>query len=309
MAPLRRAGLLGVLGAIVTASAAAAQPPPPPPSGATTTRAVRLADGVEVRLSNHWTRTDREGRAEVKLAVGAGAPRTLHRGPLVLSDLSVGHGRVAVTLVHPGRRPFVRVAVVPLDGSAAPEPLEVPAGQGGLAPTALVSCADPEGFTILWQEQGGNMDVRAYMGRVAADGRWLRRPAAVNVPWALAAIAHNGRGYHLGLFYDGARPTDTRLAMVTLSDAGVPEQHPWWATSPQRIDEVQLVAAEGRIEAFFRGRTGDGLSSADVTAVGQWGRDPGNERRRSELAPTEEFAVRVADGETAVVRRAADQFP
>src|SRR5204862_2535813 len=100
-------------------------------------------------------------------------------------------------------------------------------------------------------------------------------PAVVMPKVKPAAIAPNGPGYHPARFFDGAAPGQTRLSFVTLGADGRPEQHPWWVSKPELVDDVQLVPIAGGVTAFFRGgAAGHALASVDVTSVGTWGTEP-----------------------------------
>jgi len=282
--------------------------------GAMTWRYVRFADRTEVRVDNTWAAqaggADRTGRVTVG-TTSQTRPIQVHEGPAVVTAVATRGNTVLVAMVHAGARSFARLVLADIgpDGRlAAREAIDAPRrNDGDFAPASVVACPDPEGFTVLWQEPSARdprSDVRTYMARIASDGSWLQRPAVVEVPWALAAIAHNGHGYHLALYFDTEAGV-TRVCLVTLTAAGVPEQHPWWASAAGPTDEVQLAVRGDRVLAFYRGGPGgDRLLSADVTAVGQWGAEPGAARAQGEIRRDQEFALRqVGGGEPEIVRR------
>jgi hypothetical protein len=272
--------------------------------GPGTYRSVRIVEGGPVRLESVWAA---EGPSRVTLRFGA-SEVVVHEGAPVVTALAVRPDAALVAMVNGGDRSFAKVAVVPIRQGALGAPVRLDAERPrteGFAPVSVIACPDPGGFTFLWQEQdrGAARDARTYLGRVSSAGAWITRPVVAQIPWAIAAIAHNGRGYQLALFFDGQGPGETRLSMVSLTAEGVPEQHPDWASGPGLLQEVQLFPNGGRIVAYFRsGREGDQLMSRDVTAVGQWGSDPTDVRSHGRIAPEEEFALR-AGGNGVTVER------
>jgi len=202
-------------------------------------------------------------------------------------------------------RDEVRATLVELDGArlGASHRLRLPRGDAALSPYVAIATDDDQGFAFLWQSMGPGRGAQTHMARVDADATWLQAPAVVPVPWALGAIAFNGRGYHLALYYDGAGPGQTRLSMVSLSRDGRPEQHPDWSSAPGFLQEVQLVRHHDRVLAYYRGGSqGETLFSVDVTRIGQWARERGGTRRLGPLPAEESFALRLAAGEVRVVR-------
>ncbi len=234
----------------------------------------------------------------------------VHRGGPLVSALAARNGTLLVALAgERAGRPFVRFSLVASKkASGKPGVLGVVkridatalrvAGKG--SPANVVACADPDGFTVLWQEQwivGNNLnarpEARTYMARIAPDGSWLQKPKVVAVPWAFGAIVHNGAGYHLALFYDLGQASQTRLCFVTLSPQGQPQQHPWFATKPQLIDEVQLMAIKGGVVAYYRGGPKGGkLRSVRATATGQWGNVSKPSTDHGSIANHVDFALR-----------------
>ncbi|MCC6527165.1 MAG: hypothetical protein IT373_31240 [Polyangiaceae bacterium] len=312
--PTRRAwfGLLVSACALVVAATAAAQPA----GGSVLARELRFAAAHGVRLQ-----TDDLGGGRVRVSLAALGPAQAPLGPSVLvhegadarSALAVREGAALVALVRGGASTFVRFAVVALDADGAPagtpKALDATAlrtGRDGV-PTAVLACPDPTGFTVLWQElvlAGDRPDARTYFGRIGADGRWLEPAHVVDVPWSVAALAHDGRGYHLGLYFTSSSPEQTRVSLVTLDPGGRPEQHPWWASRPELVSEVQLAVAGGRVLAYWRGGAdGTSLRSSDVTDVGQWGTEPGPAQEHGTLPLEASFALRVDAGREVVVVR------
>jgi hypothetical protein len=281
-----------------------------------TTTFLRFAGKTEILIRSRWSKPARgnAATASVELELGGSKkPVELYKGKTVRADVATRPGSVLVALIHGGAAPTIRFALADVSGKnpklasvkvARPTDTE-------RRPASVVACGDPQGFTVLWQEESirdPNADVKTYFCRVAPDGTLIEKPRLVAVPWALAGLVHNGHGYHLGLFYDGAQPGQTRLAMVTLNDKGAPEQHPWWATAPGDLADVQLVAVGGRVTAFFRGGpSAEDLESTDVTAVGQWGREPAAAARHGKISG-ETFGVRVEGGKPSIRRRAAAPF-
>lgn len=275
---------------------------------------LRFSGEHPVVLHNRWAPGAAKKTGGVRLVTSAGQVRLPGDG-FVRTAMAVREQQVLVAVAQGGARPSVRLALVELGADGAPgQPRVIVAprqAQAGYRPAAVVACADPQGFTVLWQEQrldaqGGRPDARSYLARLDPKGNWLVKPKTVAVPWALGAIVHNGKGYHLALYFDGGGAAHTRLCGVTLSAAGQPEQHPWWASAQLAIDEVQLVRLGGSIQAFFRGgSSGSELWSTELTTPGQWGAEPGAATSRGTVGAAEEFTVRAkASGQPEIVRRA-----
>jgi len=266
---------------------------------------LRFAGRERVRLE---APSSNEHSQRLVVRFGSGPPTEIHRGPPVLAKLAVHDDAAAVAMVAPGAAPTIEIAVlsVPAEG-AAPRVVKATAPWKGTADHALfagVGTGDAEGFTFLWQEVGTDRSAVTHFARVRTDGTWLERPRVVEIPWSLAAIAPNGHGYHLALFFDGSQPGQTRLSFVTLARDGRPEQHPWWVSRPERVEDVQLFPIAGGVTAFYRGGT-DGLAlrSVDVTAVGTWGTEPAAPTSRGAIAEDERYALRKnGDGKAEVVR-------
>jgi len=301
------AALIGLLTGVAEAQ---------PAAGSLLTSDARFAGdrGLRVRA-----RATAGGQARVELErlgaglVPRGAALRIHEGAPVLTTLAVRKDAALVPLINGGRQTFVRFAVVKLDDRGAPvgRPtiLDATARRQSKdsAPSVVVACPDPQGFTVLWQEQrmtAGRADAVTYMVRISPQGKWVQEARVVPIPWALGAIAYTGAAYHLAIFYDGAQPDQTRLCFVTLDAGGRPQQHPWWASRPQLIDEVQLMPIAGGVQAYFRGGPqGTTLRSVRVTTVGQWGTQPAPANDHGPLAMNADFALKPGTGGTVEVVR------
>lgn len=240
-----------------------------------------LGDGV-IALETAWPATGGERQATVRLRqldaklAPRGAPVTVHDGAAAVATLAVRPGAAAVLLYRAGRDPRVEVALVDLVAGTSRRVDLARTAPSGYAPTAAVACADGDGFALLWQEQkvgDPGAEAHATLARVRPDGTFVQRPAAVAVPWSLAAIIDDGRGYTLALYYDGAAPDQTRLCFVTLTGDGKPEQHPWWGSRPGLVDEVQLALAGGAVVAAYRAGGGAIVSVVANRTTGQWGKE------------------------------------
>jgi len=225
-------------------------------------------------------------------------------GGAATTALAVRDDAVMVALLGGGGQPRVRMALLPVaaDGSLKGPAKLVDATarrtDKTFSPTTVLACPDGDGFAILWQEikvrQNGRPDARTYMARVAPDGRWLMPAVVVSVPWALGEMVYNGAGYHLAIFFDGAQPGQTRVSMVTLDAAGKPEQHPWWVSQPELVDEVQLIRIGGGVHAYWRGGTDStSLRSVKVTSARQWGQAPEAHTDHGRLRLGDDFALRL----------------
>ena len=273
-------------------------------SAATTEEWRALGDGV-IALETAGAAAPRERKATVrvrqldaKLAPRA-APVTVHDAGAVIATLAVRPGAAAVLLYRAGRDPRVQVALVDLAAGTS-RLVDLPrTAPSGYAPTAAVACGDPDGFALLWQEQkvgDPGAEAHATLARIRPDGTFVQKAAAVAVPWSLAAIIDDGRGYTLALYYDGAAPDRTRLCFVTLTRDGKPEQHPWWGSRPGLVDEVQLAQGRGAIVAAYRTGGGAIVSVVANETTGQWGKEADPSRV---LVPSASPPAPGARGETA----------
>jgi hypothetical protein len=234
-------------------------------------------------------------RLTAKLAP-VGDAIAVYEGPVASTALGVRDGAAAVVLFRGGAQPFVKVALVDL-ATRGVRVIDLARTAGATyTPSAAAVCADPDGFTVLWQEQvAGNpqAEARSTFARVKADGSLVAAPAAVPVPWALGAIVDDGRGYTLAVSFDGAAPDQTRLCFVTLSRVGLPEQHPWWGSRAAVVEDVQLISVAGRVTAGFRSG-GAVLSVVADKDSGQWGKEAAASRTLvSGLTTDAPWALRV----------------
>jgi hypothetical protein len=167
-------------------------------------------------------------------------------------------------------------------------------------PFAVVAAPTPDGFTVFFQEvepQNPN-EAHTYMVELDETGAVTAEAREIQVPWALAAAAWNGHGYHLGLYYSG-EGMGARLSMVSLGKDGTPQQHPDWATQPGTISDVHLVATGASIRAVYRG-TGNRLMETDVTKIGQWGRVSAKAKDLGALAASQAIAITAKGAATRV---------
>jgi hypothetical protein len=139
---------------------------------------------------------------------------------------------------------------------------------------------------------------------VKPDGTLIMKPTSVPVAWGLGAIAATSTGYVLAVRYDGSKPDQTRICFVTLTTAGVPEQHPWWGARPAQVEDIQLVNVGGKVTAAYRAVSdGDSVLSVDVDpATGSWGKEA---EASKVLAKNVDgpFAVRAKKGAIDLVKR------
>jgi hypothetical protein len=303
--------LLALVAVLVAVAVPSARAQTPLPEGWEEWRA--LGDGVvatRTTLSAPGTGGARRGKVSLarfdKKRAPAGEAIAVYDGAAASTALGAREGAAAVVLFRGGTQPFVKVAVVDLTTRAVRTvDLDRTAG-AGYAPTAAVVCADPDGFTVLWQEEvRGNpqAEARSTFARVKADGTVLARPAAVPIPWSLGAIVDDGRGYTLAVNYDGTAPDQTRICFVTLTRDGKPEQHPWWGSRPSAVDEVQLVAVAGKVTAVYRSG-GALLSAVADKTTGQWGKEADPSRTvATGLQAGAPYAVRAGAGSVEVVHR------
>lgn len=182
--------------------------------------------------------------------------------------LKTGHGTTIIALsVDDAKAPF---RIFTFDGAklSKPQLIARPAKQSNF-PFAVVATRTPDGFTVFFQEVETGNPSEAHTFMVELDKTGVAGDAKeVQIPWSLADAIWNGNGYHLALFYTGEM-RGARLSMVTTTPAGVPQQHPDWATEPTAISDVHLVETDGKIRAIYRNL--DRMHATDVTTIGQWG--------------------------------------
>lgn len=240
--------------------------------------------GALVRLITVW---DKGARLQLSKA----KPESIYKGE-VAGTLASGHGRVIVALeVDDASQPF-RLYVI--DGNELGEPTKIarPAKRHDL-PFAVAIAPTPTGFAVFFQEVDAKnpSTARTYLLWLDEEGTPKGAAKEVPVPWSLAAAAWNGNGFHLALIYPGDR-RGMRLSMVSTSEAGQPQQHPDWASSPGYITDVHLVASNGEVHAFYRGGAGgDRLLESDVTQIRSWGREPPKAKDHGALPAHKAIAV------------------
>lgn len=228
-------------------------------------------------------------KPKVELAVGK-ARRELYAGEAA-ATIEAGHGRVLIAVsIDSAKQPF---QILTLEGSKLSEPLALARpNERSDFPFAVVATATPTGFTVFFQEvePANPNEAHTYMVELDKTGALSEAAREIQVPWALAAAAWNGKGYHLGLFYTGGGD-GVRLSMVSLTAAGAPEQHPDWASAPGLVSDVHLVATGGAIRAYYRGSMGDRLLETDVTKIGQWGRATQKAKDLGALSSSQAIAI------------------
>lgn len=260
----------------------------------TTLRAAIAPGGDEIRLV-----TRIGGKApSATLQIGAGKPQKLVSLDSI-GAVEVAHGKVVVALnVFDEKQPF-RIHV----GDASHN-LARP-GKRFDMPFALGIAATPTGFTVFFQEvevQNTN-EAHTYMQKLDKDGAPDGKLTEIQVPWWIGDAAWNGKGYHLALYYAGSME-GARLSMVSLTAAGVPEQHPDWASAPGQLSDMNLVASGGKILAYYRASAGDRLHATDVTTIGQWGGKTQAAKDLGALAATSAIAIN-SKGQPVRVKQAA----
>lgn len=252
--------------------------------GSSTTSAAFVA-GDLVKLTTGWGKG-----AKATLQVGHAKRVVLHDGDAA-GALATGHDKVVIALaVDAAADPFQ--VIVLADGKRSePTAIARPVDRHDL-PFAVAATETPDGFTVFFQEIQSDDPTAAhtYMAKLDADGAPVGAAVEVPVPWSLGAAAWDGTGYHLALYYTEA--TGMRLSMVTLTADGQPQGHPDWASRAGFISDVHLVAADGKVHAFYRGGPGgDRLLESDVTTIGAWGAEPNKAKDRGKLPLSSTIAI------------------
>jgi hypothetical protein len=274
---------------------AAAQPPPGGPPDRVEPRAVPLGGGVVARLVSTWS--VHEERSGLTLRIGDAEPTTLARGTASGAiEASGGELLVAYAVPDP-RTPFrVRVAKRERGRFVLGEAREIarPSGaRSGDQPFAVAIAPVADGWVVFFQEVQTDDPSAAhtYLVNLDREGAVRTQAREIPVPWALAAAAHNGRGYHLALYFPGYGE-GMRLSMVSITEDGAPEQHPDWASAAGYVADVHLVARDGRVRAFYRGGAGgDRLLESDVTQIRGWGSEPPRARDHGALESAAAIAL------------------
>ena len=287
MTPRRLLSLTAALVVLCPAGAGFAQ------SSRAEVRAAYGPAGQLVRLVTVWNRGAR-------LVAGEAEPVSLHRGE-VAATLTAGHGRVVVALaVDHAREPF-RLRLLGDDGLGEAIRIARPGERHDL-PFAVAATPTPDGFAVFFQEieRQDPSAAHTYLVWLDQDGQPTGAATEIPVPWALAAAAWNGTGFHLALIYPGGGD-GMRLSMVSTTKQGRPEQHPDWASRAGYVADVHLVAEDGKVRAFYRGGAGgDRLLERDVTAIGSWGREPAKATDHGALAADRAIAISKRGEPTAV---------
>lgn len=223
------------------------------------TSAAIAPGGDEVRLVTSFG-----GTVGATLRIGKGEAKTLAKADSV-GAVEVAHGKVVVALATMDTKPFRVVAGDKSYEIARPN-------KTASMPFAMGMTSTPTGFTVFFQEVEVNnpSEAHTYMLLLDKDGKPDGAAKEVAVPWWLADAQWNAGGYHLALYYAGEM-RGSRLSMVSLTEAGVPQQHPDWASQPGQLSDMHLVADGKKILAYYRGGVGDKLYVTDVTTIGQWG--------------------------------------
>lgn len=311
-----------VFGVWAHAALASAQPqPPPPPPGAAdriamVTTYLRATATGAVLVRDVWQPRGRDGRRACEVTLQrydsrmapVGRPVSVYRGQPVRAGVAVKGDSVLIAMVNGSATPFVKVAFVPERGAPRTVSVTRPTGGAGngFSPSSVVAADDPEGFTVLWQEEpasAGGRGAASYMVRVGPDGALRGEARGVGVPWALGALAWNGHGFHLAAFYDGSERGQTRICLVTLTREGTPEQHPWWAAPPDDPSDVQMLqSAAGMVVLYRGGEGGSHVYSFVSTAIGQWGREAERPRELGTVDAAQPVGLRVdAQGAAQIV--------
>lgn len=220
--------------------------------------------------------------------------------PESLATLKAGHGKTVIAYATDTETKPFHVHVVGTGTTTLARP-----GKRHDMPFAVAMTPTPTGFTILFQEiEAENQnEAHTYMVTLDKDGKVETKPREVQIPWWLGDMAWNGNGYHLALFYAGDM-TGIRLSMVTMTEEGVPQGHPDWASKGGLVSDVHLIANGAKITAYYRGAMGDRLHARDVTKIGNWGTEPAKARDLGALAKN--VAVAITDKRQPVrVKRAA----
>lgn len=251
----------------------------------TDVRAELAASGDVVRLVT--TSGSKKAGAKLELAKAKQAI-TLHEGELA-GTLKTAHGKTVIALlVDDAKKPF---RVFTLTGNEVSKPLALARpNKRHDFPYAVALTQTPDGFSVFFQEveTTNANEAHTYLVKLDKDGKVASEAAEIQVPWALADAAWNGKGYHLALFYTG---NGMVLSMVSLDEAGSPQGHPDWSSQPGMLSDVHLVAADGKIRAIYRGGAGDRMVETDVTKVGQWGQVTAKSKDLGALPATMAIAI------------------
>jgi hypothetical protein len=297
---------------LVLASAASASPASAQTRANTTWR---MHDADVVSLTSSFRRDDHGGHVRLEVAKvtlpgpltgavnhgQAGTARQIYDGDPVAAALVATPAGAAVIAWDP-TSVVVHVARldVPATDASALKTVRLDRSLGTEArPFVAIGCLVGDSVGVLWNEVGPGTGgaARSFYARVGLDGTVAEAAHEVQVPWSLAAIAQTPDGFALAVRYDGQGPDQTRLCLVHLTATLTPTEHPWWATRPAMVGDVQLVRAGDVVRIVYA--TPAGVVVSAHRATGQWGQDgPASAR----LAGPGSFAAGVrANGEPAIV--------
>jgi hypothetical protein len=280
--------LLVIAVAVLTVSSARAQPPPGPPMRVER-RSTVLEGGAIARVATRWTPD--ASASGTSLVIGDATSTILARGA---TSAAIERGeRVAVVAYETyGLGAPFRLRVIRRDGGHdvldAERELARPGTRTDDVPLAVaIAPIAGRGFAVFFEEVQSDdpSAARTYLFLLDLDGAPIDAGREVPIPWPLAAAAWNGHGFHLALLYPGGGG-GIRLSMVSITEAGLPEQHPDWSSAAGFVADVHLVAHDARIDAHYRGGTGgEHWLETDVTAIASWGTDRRHATDHGTLAP------------------------
>ncbi|MBZ0119508.1 MAG: hypothetical protein K8H88_21135 [Sandaracinaceae bacterium] len=248
-----------------------------------------------------WGASTRDGR---RASIEVGAPgergRAVWTGGAAITDAATNGRSILVAMIGGGGS--IGVVLVPLEGGRPARGREQSVRRlagSDRSPIGVTVTAHGEGYTVFWQEasnESPNALYQTFAVDVGANGELSEPRALPQVQWPIAAAIFDGQRYLLALYYATGSPTGTRLCAVHVAQDR-PSEHPWWASRPGMITEVQLhLSAAGRVHAVYRGGDeGRALLSVDVTE-GQWGREAQAPAEHGPIPEGEIFGARV-DGE------------
>jgi hypothetical protein len=223
-------------------------------------------------------------------------PNGVQSTPLTEPAFITAAARADAVLIALTSGSSVRVIFVPIAEGRPGTPRDHAVARPGgrqLTPVGASIAVRPDGFELVWQEAptvDPNAAWSTFDARFDARGRQVGASRAFpQVPWPIADAGVLGGQLFLVLYFSGGMPNDTRLCAVRISDAGDALEHPWWASRPGNIGEVQLAIVGARAIAVYR--DGSELLEADVTAGG-WGQESPEPRRHGALGEGEIFGVR-----------------
>jgi hypothetical protein len=248
----------------------------------TDVRAAMTPAGDVARVVSTWSK-----KPNVQLQIGDGKSVVISEAAAA-GAIVTGHGRTVIALDSDnGVEPF---EIRTLDGKTPSKPITLarPTERWD-TPFAVAIAVTPDGFAAFFQEVQSDDPTAAhtYLVMLDAKGAPVGVAKEIAVPWALGDAVWDGTGFHLALYYNDGR--GVRLSMVTATKDGVPQGHPDWASKSGVVSDAHLVAADGKVRAFYR--NGEHLYEADVTRVGSWGQEPAAAKDRGALAWSQTIAI------------------